>query len=343
MANAREGSSREGAPVTSAPITITISVVICAHAEERWSALTAAVASIQRQIHPAHEIVVVIDHHPGLFEQAHATLSNVVVVANMQDQGLSGARNTGVATASGEVVAFLDDDAQAAPDWLAQIAVGYTHADVVAVGGSIKPNWQLGRPTWFPEEFDWVVGCTYRGMPQVEAAVRNLIGCNMSIRRAILECIGGFQRGIGRFGADASGCEETELFIRMHQSFPNAIVLYRPEVSVSHMVPAERSTWHYFRARCRGEGRSKALMSRLVGRRDALADEQLYVRNILPAGLLRGITASLRTRNTAGLRRSGAILIGLAITSWTYLIQRSIRAVTCRAIHVRATTNDSIE
>ena len=129
-------------------------------------------------------------------------LPDVIVTDNQQQQGLSGARNAGVAVAGGEVVAFLDDDATAAPDWLERLAAGYADPDVLGVGGAIEPVWSTSRPRCFPEEFDWVVGCTYRGLPQTPAPVRNLIGANMSFRRTVLNTIGGFRCDIGRIGSD---------------------------------------------------------------------------------------------------------------------------------------------
>src|SRR5439155_54307 len=76
------------------------------------------------------------------------------------------------------------------------------------------------RPTWHPPEFGWVVGCSYRGLPVEPAPVRNLIGCNMSMRRELFDAVGGFTHGIGRIGTIPLGCEETEWCIRVRQRFP---------------------------------------------------------------------------------------------------------------------------
>ena len=96
------------------------------------------------------------------------------------------------------------------------------------MGGAIEPLWESDRPRWFPPEFDWVVGCTYRGMPCEPKPVRNLIGCNMSFRREVFAQIGGFRDEIGRVGARPSGCDETELCIRLGQRLPHALLLYSP-------------------------------------------------------------------------------------------------------------------
>src|SRR5688572_6408497 len=136
-----------------------VSVVICAYSEERWPDLVAAVASARRQTVSAREVVVVVDHNHGLLERARVHLPDVTVVENTSARGLSGARNSGVAAAQGAIVAFLDDDAVAAPDWLARLVAGYGDARVLGVGGAIDPVWGGNRPGWLPEEFFWVVGC----------------------------------------------------------------------------------------------------------------------------------------------------------------------------------------
>ena len=72
----------------------------------------------------------------------------------------------------------------------------------MSVGGFIQPSWQGNevRPSWFPEELDWVIGCSYKGAPEVRSLVRNAIGCNMSFRKTVFEKVGGFNTNLGRFG-----------------------------------------------------------------------------------------------------------------------------------------------
>jgi glucosyl-dolichyl phosphate glucuronosyltransferase len=297
---------------------VRISVIICAYTEHRWDDLVAAVASVQAQTLPAQEIIVVVDHNPALLAQTRG-LVGVTAVENHHPRGLSGARNSGSAVARGAVIAFLDDDAVAAPDWLARLAAGYANPAVMGVGGAIEPCWEAGRPPWFPEEFDWVVGCTYRGMPTEAQPVRNLIGANMSFRREVFTLAGGFQTGIGRVGSLPLGCEETELCIRLRQRAPGAVLQYDPLARVAHRVPAGRATWGYFRARCHAEGISKALVSDLVGQQSALSSETAYVARVLPAGVARGLARAIFKGERAGALRAAAIVTGLGSTTLGYL------------------------
>jgi hypothetical protein len=223
--------------------------------------------------------------------------------------------------AQGAIIVFLDDDAVPADDWLSSLIAAYDDPAVVGVGGAVEPRWQgrRQRPAWFPPEFDWVVGCTYQGMPQITAPVRNLIGCNMSFRREVFERVAVFQSGIGRVGTRPLGCEETEICIAISQRCPGTVLLYVPRARVQHRVPPERMRWAYFRARCHAEGLSKALVARAVGAGDGLASERAYTLRTLPRGVVRGLMDAARHGDLAGLARAGAIVAGLAITTLGYL------------------------
>ena len=191
-----------------------------------------------------------------------------------------------------EIIAFLDDDATAAPDWLQQLSTGYANPNVVGVGGAILPHWVSSRPTWFPEEFNWVVGCDYRGLPQITAPVRNLVGANMSMRREVFETVGKFR--LGKVDT-ASRPEETELCIRTLQKFPTGIWLYEPRARVFHTVPVTRTSRRYFLTRCYHEGLGKAAMVNLVGAGDGLSAERSYMLKTLPSGVFQGYSRCARS------------------------------------------------
>src|SRR5579859_1787989 len=122
-------------------LTPDISVVICAYTEERWNDLVQVVESIGSQTYPARETVLVIDHNPALFARARAQFQAITVIENVQSRGLRGARNSGLPRTTAEVVAFLDDDAVAEPDWLERLAAGYDSPKVLGVGGEPRPDW----------------------------------------------------------------------------------------------------------------------------------------------------------------------------------------------------------
>lgn len=300
--------------------TLDISVIICAYTEERWDDLVAAVESVRQQTLPAAEIIIVIDHNPQLLERAQDHIPDVIVVENSEARGLSGARNSGIAVAKSQIVAFLDDDAVATPAWLIFLSETLSDPQVLGAGGPVLPLWLDNEPSWFPAEFYWVVGCTYRGMPQTTKTIRNPIGANMSFRREIFDTVGGFRTGIGRLSTRPLGCEETELCIRARQRWPQYSFLYQPQASVFHRVPGNRTCWRYFCSRCYSEGISKAVISRYVGVKDSLVAERTYTLRTLPNGVARGLADALFRHDLTGLARAGAIVAGLAITTAGYFI-----------------------
>jgi glucosyl-dolichyl phosphate glucuronosyltransferase len=288
-----------------------ISVVVCAHDEKRWGELLEAIDSLARQTLSPLEVIVVIDFNPRLLARARNALPRTVVVENVETRGLGGARNSGVRAARGSIVAFLDDDAVASPRWLELLARAYNDPTVAGAGGSAEPAWVEGRPGWFPQTFDWVVGCTFEGMPSATEDVRNLIGCNMTFRRDLLLDLGLFQLGYG--------CDETELCIRLRHRWPGRRLLYVPDAKVFHRVPPDRTTFGRFLSRCYFEGGSKAVVAALVGAQDGLASERRHARSVLPRAATRGLKDFLSGRDARGLARAGAIVAGLASATAGYV------------------------
>jgi cellulose synthase/poly-beta-1,6-N-acetylglucosamine synthase-like glycosyltransferase len=301
------------------------SVVICAYTLDRWSDLERAIRSAQAQAPTALEVLLVVDHNDELARRARAAWPEVRVVESRGPQGLSGARNTGVEDAAGTIVAFLDDDAAAQAGWLGELVAPYVDDRVVATGGFAEAAWDAGRPPWFPPEFDWVVGCSYVGLPRKPARVRNPIGSTMSFGREAVLAAGGFHTDVGRVGTKPTGGEETELCIRIQRLRPDARVVLVPAARVRHRVPAERGTFRYFRSRCFQEGRSKARIAALEGTGAALASERAYTTRTLPAAVARGAADALRGR-PAGLARASAVVVGLALTTAGYVVGRLGRA-----------------
>jgi len=309
-----------------------ISVIICAYTEERWKELVAAVESVQRQTLPPYEIILVIDHNSALLLRTQENFSSVIVIENSGSKGLSGARNSGWAIAQGEIATFLDDDAVAEQDWLEKLTLCYAEPDVVGAGGKIVPLWETHQPSWFPDEFNWVIGCTYRGMPTRDARVRNIIGANMSVRRSVLVTVGGFCESFGwdrernasqktlKWFKPPIGDEETEMCIRVSQQLPNAIWHYIPTAIVQHRVPAQRTRWIYFLWRCYGEGLGKARLVKRHNTSTGLSSERNYTLKTLPQGVARGFADTILHFDLAGVLRAGAITIGLAATTTGYLI-----------------------
>lgn len=270
-----------------------------------------------RQSRCADEVLLVVDHNDELFERASSELHGVRVAFNQHEKGLAGGKNTGLTLASTDLVAFLDDDAVADPTWLERLVRCVETDDrVLGAGSAVAPMWAGPSPRWFPPEFLWVVGCSYRGLPEKAAPIRNPFGGAMVVRRVAALEAGGFSTSLGRVGDKPTGCEETEFCIRLRRQ-AGGWFLFEPDATIFHAVPVDRGRWSYFVRRCYYEGRSKAIVAQRAGAESALASERSYVARTLPSGVLRGARRAA-SGDLAGLAESCAIVAGLLATCVGY-------------------------
>jgi hypothetical protein len=151
-----------------------IAVSVGAHTLERWDDLTGAISPVRNQVPAAHELAAVIDNDDALHDMALGKLAGVTGLANTMNSDLSGARTIGADHTSGAAIAFLDAPAVAAPGWLAARVEAYRDPEVLGAGGPVEPDWRAPRPLWFPDEFHWVVGCTYVREVLPRAVARDL-------------------------------------------------------------------------------------------------------------------------------------------------------------------------
>jgi len=313
----------------------TVSVVIPAYSDERWTQLREAVASAQAQTRPATEIIVAIDHNPDLLSRARRELADVEVVDSSGARGASGTRNAGVARASGEIIAFLDDDACAAPDWLETLIAHFADPAVAGAGGRVDPLWATARPRWFPGEFDWTVGASYSGMPETTAPVRNVWSNNMAVRRAAFDAAGGFREDFGKVGVVCRP-EDTELCLRV----TSGSWLYVPASAVGHWVPARRATFAYFLRRCFEEGQGKAAIAVLDGAATGTSTERSYTARVLPAAVGRGLRQAM-AGDRSGALRSAAIVGGFGMAAAGFVVG-CVSAAASRAASRPASTAPAV-
>lgn len=338
---------------TGAEADASVAAVVCTFADERFEQLVAAVRSLHDQrLHP-NEIIVVVDHNPALLARAQQELASrppatgdgaprVIVTANANARGLSGGRNTALEITTCSFVAFLDDDAEAAATWLLTLRSRFGTPQVVGVGGRVEPVWEGGRrPPWFPPEMDWVVGCTYRGVPSETSVVRNPFGGAMMVRRQAVRTAGGYSEQLGRTGSYPSGGEETELCIRMRQRDPSIVLLYEPATCIYHHVPRQRMSVRYLLRRCYAEGRSKAVVRRLAGAHGALATERSYALRTVPAGVIEGLLAA-RHGDIDAVRRVAVIVAGLCTAAAGFAAQTMTSTGDARGARRHARTRGEV-
>jgi glycosyltransferase involved in cell wall biosynthesis len=277
-----------------------VSVVLCTYDPAMFDAFREAADSVLDQSYDDVELVIVVDGQPTLADrvrEAYGHREDVPIHCNDENRGLLESRNTGAKLASGEVVAFIDDDARAAPGWIAELVAAYERTGALAVGGRMVAEWVAGRPGFLPEEFYWLVGVTHRGFgpgsnPNTAGEVRNTFGSNLSVRRDAFRDLGGFDPAIGGRKGDANlQAEEPELCARLEREYGRK-VYYTPDARVAHKVFAYRTQPKWLADRAFWQGYSKRAMETLLP--DSTGEESAFLGRLLTEFLPRRLWNLLR-------------------------------------------------
>ena len=205
-----------------------ISVVVATYNSART--LDDCLGSLLKLKHGNYEVIVVND---GSTDDSEAIIRRYpfrsITTSNM---GVSTARNAGWKAAKGEIIAYIDSDARADPDWLSYLDATFLESDVVGVGG----------PNLVPPEDPWVAKCVYRspgGPTQVmldDQSAEHIPGCNMAFRKWALEEIGGFDPIFTKAADDVDICWRLlDLGYRIGFS-PSAVVWH-------HRRPSVKAFW----------------------------------------------------------------------------------------------------
>lgn len=252
-----------------------VSVVVCTYSHERYFDTIETIESLVKQSYQNIEIILVVDRNINLFNDFRKSdylksLNNSKIgFSNLP--GLSNARNKGVELSSGDVIAFIDDDAIADANWISNLIKCYKNPKVIGVGGPMKPLWISGRVTWIPEEFYWAMGCSYKNQKNTVHCVRSNFGSNMSFRSTIFEEVGHFDDEFGLVDEKMRTGEETEFSIRALNKFKDSKIIHVPDAVVFHKIYKFRKSCIFLLKRCHGYGYAIAN----IGKSKKLIDDKL--------------------------------------------------------------------
>lgn len=250
-----------------------VSVVVCTH--NGAATLDACLQSLARLEYPDYEVIVIDDG--SVDASAEIARRHPVRLISTANRGLSAARNEGLRAATGEIVAYTDDDAEPDPHWLGYLAVSFSGGEFAAVGG---PN--------VPPPGDGGVAACVANAPGGPAHVllsdrvaEHIPGCNMAFRREWLEAIGGFDPQFRVAGDDVDVCWR----IQEH----GGVLGFHPGALVWHH---RRTTVRRFWRQQRGYGRAEALLERKWPEKYNVAGHLGWGGRLYGRGLLAGLNRS---------------------------------------------------
>ena len=176
-------------------------------------------------------------------ERALAEIHPGVTLLREPRPGLSRARNAALAAcADDDVLAFVDDDALVAPDWLEKLGAAWDAAPerVACIGGPIRPRFETERPTWLTDYLLPALTVLDRGDAplDLDPEVATVYGANISFRAGPLRSVGGFDPEYGHSGETVWFSEEDEAQRALADA--GFGVRYDPGPWVWHVIPEDR-------------------------------------------------------------------------------------------------------
>ena len=168
------------------------------------------------------------------------------------------------------------------------------------------PEW-VGKPSFLPEEFYWLVGVTHRGFAEEPGEVRNTFGSNISFRAGVFEELSGFDVDIGgRKGEKNLQGGETELCARIQTKYGQG-VWYDPEAVVAHKVFEYRTEFRWLVDRAFWQGYSKRAMESFVD--DEGGEEGVFLGYLLMTATPSYIRRMIYSRSFSELKRLAVLYI----------------------------------
>jgi len=241
--------------------------------------------------------VLVVDS--GSAAAAHAELAGIVAahpgarLITLEKSGVSLARNIGACAAGGGYIAYIDDDAVPAPDWVERIIAAIQEAPrpPAVLGGRILPIWESPLPGWWPASLRGVLSIIeaegrgeYRS-PDVPATLEPY-GANIVVQASALLAAGGFGATVGRRGDILLSDEEVQLAWRLQDA--GYATRYDSRIVVYHRIQPLRLTPAWLLSRLYWQGVSTVISRRLLGHPGAVWRE-------LPRRLLVALTCAPAT------------------------------------------------
>ena len=259
-----------------------LSIVITAYTVERLNDIYELLKSIKEQTYLHTETLFVVERSKELMEKIRSygvenNVTNLKVLINDGERGLSAARNIGIKQASGDIIAFVDDDVLLYPDWAEKMVKAYTDDTIIGITGPAFPLWEDASMAWFPKEFYWIISCTAWDAENRVKEVRNAWGMNMSFKSEAFEKAGVFSNEFGFHKGPMA--EDNEFSLRIKEKTGKKI-LYHPDVRLWHRVHKYRLSLKFIQERSYWIGYSRRMMKQKQAKNCVLSQEHQLLNRI---------------------------------------------------------------
>jgi glucosyl-dolichyl phosphate glucuronosyltransferase len=221
-----------------------ISIVVLSYSDERLADIRDLLASIDDQTYHSIELVFVVERSTkilGLLSETRLRYPKRIYFTE-QKMSVAQARNIAIKIATGDVIAYIDDDARLTPEWAESLHSALArNPDAIGVTGSISPDWEVAYDeNVFPKSLYWVIGCTAWREFTVPRLVESAQSLNTAYRR---EVFNGYGFRIHQFNGASlhSGLQgdDVDFALRVTNGMKRKLY-FDPSVKVMHKVPHSR-------------------------------------------------------------------------------------------------------
>jgi GT2 family glycosyltransferase len=308
----------------------TISVVIATY--NRATLLDECLRHLAHQTFVSGDEVVVVDNGstdqtPELLQQCEDRFAVPFRVLRESRPGKSHALARALPVATGDVLAFLDDDVNVDPSWLAVVRETMSDRGIALMGGRVVPRWESTVPEWMRvapahhARLGAPLGLLEYAQDVVQLGPRTVLGANMAVRREVFDAVGGFATHLGKLRGTLLSGEDHELCLRVQRAGFRAV--YVPRAVVTHWVPAERARVRYFVNWFYWSGITNAILdaqSAVPSRGRTLRGLPLYLARRAAVATLASCHALLRGQRDTALHHATdiAFAAGYAAERWGF-------------------------
>ncbi len=263
-----------------------VSVVVATCQIKRFESLACLLDHLNCQTYADMEVVVVVDENHRLYEklciygQDHDKRGMLRIFFNPVNNGLSYDRNIGVGIATGDIVAFIDDDAFPVHGWVSEVVGTFAeNCHYGAVVGDVEPLWENDGMAWFPRELYWMLSCSYTMTPKEKQVVQRGFGVNMSFKKDLLIKAGLFNVLLGVSEKRWIGGEDTDMFLKLQDL--KSTVVFNPKAKVYHRIDPRRTALKSVLQRSYNGGYSVAMLKKVRGYSPKSSAEDDYLKRLI--------------------------------------------------------------